>query len=809
MTYIEYPPSEYAGLILGDHWPKQSEYEWQAFAGELRADFGRLILQEESQQSIQQNLENQTSVGLIPALKKLVAHRNMTLADRLSALQTATPAAEAVSAAIISLKSDLYWIVMTADQQIKDAEARHAGLGKAAALAGEIATIIGNAQADAATADTDRAAEVAAQTTKVLSWKPNESISEGGSGAATPLSTGTGSSGIPAPLSPNNGVEAVDYNTFKDSPPSADAAPQREAVNSNQQQTLTKQEQQAAWNPDKVKDAATTPSPDKSPVSPSHSSPPSSAPSSGGSPASSGGSPSSVIGQMMRPPMSSSPASSSPASSSGSGVSSSGGPASATSAAAHTGTPGSPAGAGAPGGSGAAPGVRAAGLASAGSGIAESAARMGTGAVNATANALGTAGNVGSQVAQGAAASASHAATPAAAAAPPPASSAPVSGAPVGGAPMAMVPPASPPAGGVVSPVGGGPNVGPGVPGTPSQGAPGLGGPIGLAGASSSNSGAGGPVPVAMPMQQMRTFSATPDATGEVLIGQAADAARSIVESMIAQTRKMGYAGSGFSWAVSMLYERTGAVTAWLASSEGPSYIPLGVRVPDDVRLAVTDAVVGRQLWEESAAAGGADPLKLLAQHAELHDAATPGSRVLVLASSLPKDRVSDWAANLGARPVSVDSRTIDAASANGAGQHRCAVAMPWEWQQANRFTEQQRWQVAAQHATLAATAGHLTEPRCTRVIDLFERQKPISDSDWADVREACAKTYVDYFMAQSRISAVGGGDPTPLEWAFRTARAAEVVACLRDHATTEGCADLLYATRLAGAPLNPAAAVT
>jgi hypothetical protein len=39
-------------------------------------------------------------------------------------------------------------------------------------------------------------------------------------------------------------------------------------------------------------------------------------------------------------------------------------------------------------------------------------------------------------------------------------------------------------------------------------------------------------------------------------------------------------------------------------------------------------------------------------------------------------------------------------------------------------------------------------------------------------------------------------------------ARAAEVVLCLRNFDTVEGCADLLYASRLAGAPLNPAAAV-
>lgn len=48
------------------------------------------------------------------------------------------------------------------------------------------------------------------------------------------------------------------------------------------------------------------------------------------------------------------------------------------------------------------------------------------------------------------------------------------------------------------------------------------------------------------------------------------------------------------------------------------------------------------------------------------------------------------------------------------------------------------------------------------------------------------------------------GSDPAGL---LKAARAAEVVECLRNCRTVEGCADLLYATRLAGAPLAPGAA--
>lgn len=371
-----------------------------------------------------------------------------------------------------------------------------------------------------------------------------------------------------------------------------------------------------------------------------------------------------------------------------------------------------------------------------------------------------------------------------------------------------MIPSASPPAavaGGSppAPPPGAAASAGPGMPGTPQQGP--------AATAHIGGAGAGGPganaAPVMMPMSQVRAVGLD-GATGDVLIGQAADAARSILETVIAQTRQAGYGSSqGFVWAVTVIAERTGGVTAWLATSEGPSYIPRGVRVPDDVRLAVTDQVVGRQLWDEAAAAGGADPLNVLARHAELRDSAAPGGRVLAFAASVPMARVMDWAATVGARAVSVDPRTIGAAAAVGdEGQHRCAAAMPWEWQQANMFSEEQRLQVAVRHMLMAANAAHLTDPACERVTEAFDRGNPITASDWADVRQAFAMACVNYEM--TRAGAPLGGESTALERVFRTARAAEVVWCARDYASVAGCADLLYASRLAGAPLNPAAAV-
>lgn len=451
--------------------------------------------------------------------------------------------------------------------------------------------------------------------------------------------------------------------------------------------------------------------------------------------------------------------------------------------------------------------MSAAGL---GEGIADTSARMGTGAVSAAANAAGAASSAGAQAAQGAASAAvAQQSTAATAAASPTAATAAVPPAAVGGgdaAPMAVMPAAAavPPAA-VGGPAGGIPgesNVGPGVPGTPTAQPSPSAGP-GLSSASSGGAG-GGPAPVAWPMSPIRMIGADDD-TGEALIAQAADAGAVVVEALIAQTRWIaGYVG--IEWAVSLIEESSGQVSAWLASSEGPSYIPLQVRVPELVGLAVADPVVGRELWDMSMAAGGADPLEVLVRHAEMRCAAAPGMRMLALASSLPAGRLSDWANTVGARPVRVEAMTVDKSAADGMVLlHRCAVAMPWEWRQANAFTEENRLRVASRHMRMAALKGHLTAPPCTEVMDLFERGKSIPDELWAKVEGEWNSAIVQYQLAVQMIGRGGADDP---ELGFRKARAAEVVLCLHDYQTAEGCADLLYASRLAGAPLEPHEAV-
>ena len=309
--------------------------------------------------------------------------------------------------------------------------------------------------------------------------------------------------------------------------------------------------------------------------------------------------------------------------------------------------------------------------------------------------------------------------------------------------------------------------------------------------------------PVAMPGSSIRGIGAD-GASGDLIFDQAMDAGRDVITALVAQTLGTGYID--IHYAVSLIWERGGTISVWMATSEGASYIPLGVRIPQEVRLSVTDPIVGHELWNASAEAGGADPLEIVVRQAEAREQAAPGARVLALASSLPMGHVIDWAGAVSARPVSVNPREVERSTGVDMSMlHRCAVAMPWEWRQANAFTEQDRLKVAARHMYMAASAGHLGGGACEHVIELFEERKPIDEALWAEVAKQRFMALIEY---QTAMSNAGQGGAEPPARALATARAAEVVLCLRDYDTAEGCADLLYATRLAGAPLNPAAAV-
>ena len=297
---------------------------------------------------------------------------------------------------------------------------------------------------------------------------------------------------------------------------------------------------------------------------------------------------------------------------------------------------------------------------------------MASGAVNTATNAVSAATNIGTNVAHNVAQAAAQAPAGPAATTTPASVGGPVSAA---APPMGMMPPPAAAAGGPgpVSPVTGAPAAAAPTPTSPAAGAA----PLSSAAAPSAASagafvGAGGGAG-----PSIRGIGAD-GATGDVIFDQAMDAGRDVITSLVAQTMGSGYVD--IQYAASLIWERGGTISAWLATSEGASYIPLGVRIPQDVRLAVTDPIVGHKLWSESAEAGGANPLETIVRQAEAREQAAPGARVLAVASTLPMDQVIDWAGAVGARPVSVNPREVQASKgiADPSMAHRCAVAMPW-----------------------------------------------------------------------------------------------------------------------------------
>jgi hypothetical protein len=832
MSFVEVskPRTEHSDLILVGAWPSQSAVAWGGFHMELRARARLMAAQYDTQFEIRNGLRQMSGSFIDDAGIPVASKRETTLVERIQTYNTCADAAESVWFRINATKEDLCGVVRRAEDAIEDERAKaekakadvraKATVLTAAAAEAECRaidaklkiaekTIVNVAHASAMESATTSAVTAREYADPVKGLKLSYPVNNGAgpSTSATPMPTGIGG----APTAPAPGIQPVDYSTFKDAPASAESGDRasdaltpasngtnKSVVNAGDDRPSPEVKPTAATSPN----GNAAPSPGASAHGSSVPPPVASAPSPGGSSMGGMGSgPSSVLGSMMQPMQGMSSAGSSPASSSpgaAGGMPGAGAPAPGGAQAA-----GAPlTGAGGGGAAGVGGGASAAGL---GSGIAESSAMMGTGAVSATANVLGGAGNVGFQVAQGTAAAAAQAAPLAA-------SGAPVSTAT--GGPVAMMPPpaaaVSPvvegPVGGGSAVVSGAPNVGSGTPGTPPPGAASGGASVGAGGG-----GAGATLVPVQPVPSMRSVGAG-GATGDELYRQAADAARTAVTVLVAQSLESGLVDlNRWGVAVSVIAERSGLFTAWMATSMGPSYIHLGVRVPEGIGLAVADEVVGGRLVDLAADRGGADPLEVVVRHAEMREAVCPGGRVLAVASSLPEGRVVDWAAVVGARPVHVNPKLVERARAGdidigGVLLHRCAVAMPWDWRQANAFDEEGRLRVASRHMHMARLAGHLTGRACLRVIDKFERCQLVTDDDWADVEQEHANAFVEYSLAADRVD-TGGGAGNP-DREFRTFCAAEVVRALRHCDTADGCADLLYAARLAGAPLNPAAAV-
>ncbi|KEF94892.1 hypothetical protein K883_05316 [Mycobacterium sp. TKK-01-0059] len=795
------PTTEHSQAILGTSWPLQMASAWSAYAESFTGAANKLFPELHTQHDIR-SIVAPMEGAFIDAARRLVDGRQTTLENRIEGYRYLAKRALWASGEIHATKADLVEIVNKAEEDIKAAreaaekakQAAAAVPGAAAAidaqLKADIASIVAGAAGLAQARDAEGAGKIATLAADVGKWAVpygNPTLPESGGvpgvGAPAPAAPA-----LPAPQGGGPKVESVHNGTgLKDSPDTT----QFNKGDTPQSQQQNQVQQTAFHKPDGTDQNGTNPK--QAPAAPQM--------------GSGGSNPSSVIGQMMKPISSGAGGGGSPASmgsmmspgsaGAGNGMGNPGGmnPA-GTQAGQFPNATGAGTGVGTGAGAGAGAG-RAPGLAGLGSGIAETSARMATGAVSGVANGLGAAANVGHQVAQNVAAAAVPAATTVSSSA----VTTPAAAAPgVGGAPMAMMPSAA--AGATpVTPVSSTGPAGPVTPSTPAGGPPGGSGPPPAAAGAPNGAQV---APLAMPQQHARIQAIGADgASGELLFQQAMDAGHDVIGAMLAQTLAQGYIQTHY--AVSLIYERTGGVTAWLATSEGPSSIPLGVRVPQDVRLAVTDPVVGRELWEASAAVGGINPLDVVVRHAQAREMAAPGARVLAIASSLPMQQMTDWTHQVNARAVEVNPREVSpTTNPGGHFVHRCQVAMPWEWRQANAFDEQQRLQIAARHMHMAALSGHLHGAASEKVMRLFEERKPIGEKLWAQVRQERFMALIEYEQA---VGGQGHGGSEPA-LSLATVRAAEVIESLRHYDTAEGCADLLYATRLAGAPLSPAAAV-
>lgn len=768
------PTTEHSPAILAGSWPSQSVTAWSSYSTTLDAAARNLFTQLDTQHDIRDLLAPMEG-NFIDAARGLEATCETALENRIEAYRHVSKQALWGANELHATKADLVEIVNKAEEdisEVRQAAAKAKAANPLAApqidsqLASNEAATVARATALARARDLQGSGTVAALAADIARWTaPHTAPSAGG----TPTPPAPPHAPQPSPPAPRGGgarATPVDqHRPIRENPESGHQGQEG-------QHQPGKQYQESGWR----QPEAGSHGPGSSPLSNSPGTGSAPSPGSGG-----GGSAGSMINSLMKPMT----GGSSPASSAGrgGGLGNSGtgsGPSAGQLGNANAASPSSAAAAGRGGGG--------AGLAGLGSGIAEVSTRAASGAISGAANGLGAISNVGSQVAQNVAAGA--AAVPAATPPPP----APSGGG--AGPPMAMMPP---PAGGgpsTVTPVASGPG-GPAAP--PASAPPSTGG----AAAPAAGSPAGPQVtPMVLPQRGTRGIGAD-GASGEALVAQAMDVGQAMIAALLTQTLGVGYIG--IDYAVSLISERTGSVSAWLATSEGASYIPLGVRVPSDVRLALTDPVIGHNLFEKAAAAGGANALEIVVRHAEAREMAAPGIRVLAIASSMPMEQMIDWASAVGARPVSVlAEQAASVAAVEGPMVHRCAVAMPWEWRQANAFNDQQRLQVAARHMHMAASAGHLRGAACEKVMRLFEGRKPIEGSLWEDVRTERFMALVDYEL-EMQSQGQGGSDPARL---LGSARAAEVIECLRHYDTAEGCADLLYAARLAGAPLNPVAAV-
>jgi hypothetical protein len=275
--------------------------------------------------------------------------------------------------------------------------------------------------------------------------------------------------------------------------------------------------------------------------------------------------------------------------------------------------------------------------------------------------------------------------------------------------------------------------------------------------------------------------------SGAELSDAAASAARVVVLAMVAQSR--GY-GIGMHWGTSVLQSREGVVSAWLASNEGPGYVPVGARIPDGVRVVFADPQFGQDLTDRYGA--GSAPADVLTEHARMYVESSSGWRVLAMAGTAGPGQDADYVDRDGVRVITLDARAVEPGHGY-AGQHRCQVR-PADWDLVSRAPAEELGREAIAVARDAVQASGVAYGSSADVLERLASGQPVTKTQWYEVAVDMSGRVSEYQLARD------GQNPSPdrLWQLYRAARGTEAVWLLQHTGpdNRDAFADVLYAAR-------------
>jgi hypothetical protein len=297
--------------------------------------------------------------------------------------------------------------------------------------------------------------------------------------------------------------------------------------------------------------------------------------------------------------------------------------------------------------------------------------------------------------------------------------------------------------------------------------------------------------------------------SGAELIAEAAKASREVIAAMVDQARGAGY--TNIHWGVTILQSPERVISAWLASNEGPGYVPWGkpcgaeriaTRIPDGVSVVFGDPQFGAELTAQYGA--GASPTHVLTDHARMYCAALPGSRMLAMATTVGLGQDADNVEH-GVRIITIDAGGVPQRTGY-VGQHRCQVR-PADWQWVAGIPNDELCPAAIGLAQAAVQEAGAYGPGIDAVSSLLASGKPITDTQWRQLQKDM-NDRISAYQAARDANIQSGEQQRHL---YRVARGTEALwlAQYADTGKRDALADILYAAREAGLSTNQIAGET